>query len=150
MIRWLLVGLLVAGPASAQVTADVTLRNGRLVVWRDSAAGVHLMLDGVRRFGIEWPAVGGLSLGAVAAAFAVRAQATGMPADTQETVYRTAYATLTLRCGPAGCWATVTERGRGGYWRPAPDFGPAALLKLAAALDAAWKQDGGLWRETLP
>ena len=152
MIRALVLFGALAAPAAAQVTADVTLRNGRLVVWRDSVSGVHLMLDGARRFGLEWVTFPGtqIALGAAATVMGLRAQATRMPADTQETIYRTAFARLILRCGPAACWATITEHGRGGYWRPAPDFTPALLLKLATAIDAAVTNNGTLWRETLP
>ena len=52
--------------------------------------------------------------------------------------------------GWGGGWARVTEHGRGGYWRPAPDFTPALLLQLATAIDAAVTNNGTLWRETLP
>lgn len=144
--------LTLGSTASAQVTADVTLRNGRLVVARDSTGAVHLWLEGARRFGLEWVTFPGtqIALGAAATVMGLRAQATRMPADTQETIYRTAYARLILRCDPAVCWATITEHGRGGYWRPAPDFPPTLLLKLAAAIDAAVTNTGVLWRETLP
>lgn len=138
-----LLGLL-AGPASAQLYADVTLNPGTLRVERTASGAVEFRLIGTRFLGVSW---GGL--GATSATNGLRAQAYTMPPDTQVNTTRTRLATITVRCGPASCWATVTERGRAGTWRVRPNFTPAVLLKLAAAIEAARLGVGGPWVEVL-
>lgn len=136
--------LLMVSPCAAQVYADVTLANGTLQVERMPSGAIQLRLRGIRFYGVEWD-----NLGAAAVVYGLRAQAAQLPADTQENTGRTKLATLTTRCGPASCWATITERSRLGTWRPRPNFTPALLYKLAAAVEAARLGVGAPWVERL-
>jgi hypothetical protein len=150
---WLIAVLLaLTSPLHAQsapvLYAQVTFRNGALFVSRKAdtviveASSMVSSPRGVKVF--LWP------IGARALSTMIERTLQGfpdtllpgdsakLPADTVESRFAYKTGATTVRCArPLGCWAVFTDKGRGGYWRPAPNLSARQLILVAAALDRA-------------
>lgn len=133
-----------------RVYADVTLKNGKLFVFRvDSATESYVQViarsstkDSLGRYrGTGYLVRPLIAAGVYGPALAAAAADVVGRTDTSDVSTSNALATNRVRCASTGCWLNVVNKGRTGSWTSSPKLLPPYLFGLARALMAAGRGD---------
>jgi hypothetical protein len=124
-----------------RVYADITLKNGKLFVWRRDSAGQSIVRVLARNATTPYRSGGYdvrlMMAGVYAEHLRELASTLATRSDTTDVTTRNPLFVARVRCARVGCWVTVTNVGRTGYWTSSPKLPAAYLFGLAKALQAA-------------